>query len=77
MWFMGDAIEFHRLSNGDYKTPWYSSNWAEAPYINLQLSLRQAREYRTSNAIRTESWLIREVPVGDVTFWTTVQRTPF
>lgn len=71
-----DMIEFHRLSSGDYKTPWYSASWLKQPYTNLRLALLPAREYWTTNANGSERWFVREVTVGDVTFWTALQRTP-
>jgi len=55
-----DALSFHDLAGGPYKTPWYSTSWLAQPYTNLRLALHPDREYWTMNAIKNERWLVQE-----------------
>ena len=71
-----DVVAFHKRVAGSYKTPWYSRNWMLHPYTNFRLALSPARDYWTTNAVGSERWLLREVLVGDVEFWTILQRAP-
>ena len=74
--FLSDAMQFRRLSRGQYLTPWYPPQWWKAPYTHAALALHEGREYWTLNAIGSECWHVREVPVGRVVFWTALERIP-
>lgn len=72
-----DVIQFHEISVvNTNKTLWYEASWLKQPYTNLRLSTFPVREYWTVNAIQSERWLVREIEVGGVTFWTTLRREP-
>lgn len=70
-----DAIAFHERDES-FKTPWYSSSWLKSPYTNTRLALHKSSEHWTTNAVGSERWLVREVVVGDVIYWTTLERIP-
>lgn len=71
------AADAHSLlESKKYGTPWYSANWLEQPVTNFYLAFHESREYSTINAIKSEIWRVREVPVGDAVFWTTLERKP-
>ncbi len=74
--WIGDVAKFHDLQDGHYKTPWYTTSWLRMPYTNLRLANSERREYWTKNAIRSEDWLVREVRLGELTYWTTLRREP-
>ena len=77
--FMGAvlAADTHSLlESKKYGTPWYSSSWLEQPVTNLYLAFYPSREYTTTNAIKSETWRVREVQAGDAVFWTTLERKP-
>lgn len=71
-----DAWDFHAALESPYQTPWYSTNWLKQPYTNLRLSLLPQREFWTENATHTERWFVREVVIGDTTFWTIKESIP-
>lgn len=71
-----DAIKFHQLINSEYKTPWYSTNWFESPYTNMRLLNEPRKEYWTVNYVHSEHWYVREIQIGDKTFWTALKRVP-
>lgn len=71
-----DAVKYHQIADGGYKTPWYSTNWLVSPYTNLRLLGKPSTEFWTTNAIGSEFWYEREVRVDDKTYWTILQRFP-
>ncbi|MFY7940731.1 MAG: hypothetical protein ACOVOX_07455 [Burkholderiaceae bacterium] len=75
--FTVDGLRFHELSNGEFKTPWFAPEWWSAPYTHAALAFYEPHEYWTTNAVGTERWHVREVPVGHVTFWTIMERQSF
>jgi hypothetical protein len=47
------------------------------PYTTVRLSLADkvnVKEYWTKNTIGSQNWLVREVKVGETTFWTLLER---
>ena len=71
-----DAWGYFSIQRGDYATPWYSTSWFEQPFTNAMLFWRSSREEWKPNAIGTEMWQIREIDVGNKTYWTVLQRRP-
>jgi ABC-type microcin C transport system permease subunit YejE len=72
-----DFISFQEITSAQYKTPWYTNSIMKEPYTTLRLSLTDkvnVKEYWTKNAIGSEDWLVREVKVGETTFWTLLER---
>lgn len=81
---VSDAVAFHAALDSPYKTPWFDHRWWPQPYTHAALAVgkitkgaaAQPREFWTKNGERSEDWLMREVPVGDVVFWTVLERRP-
>lgn len=74
--FLKDFVNFQTVTNAQYKTPWYTNDYKE-PYTTIRLSLADksnVKEYWTKNAIGSEDWFVREVKVGETTFWTILER---
>jgi len=70
-----DALNYYSsLANGTHLTPSYSAQWWQAPYTHAALAPREKHEYWTLNAIGSECWHVREIPVGSVVFWTALER---
>jgi len=68
-----DALDFY-TSNSESR--WYPHQWWKAPFTHAILALHSGHEYWTHNAIGSERWLVREVQLGRVVFWTALERQP-
>jgi hypothetical protein len=72
--FATDFSTYQSILEGNYKIPWYSQNWFKEPYTNFRLMGHEATFYLTTNACRSQVWLVKEIKINDKTFWTTDQR---
>lgn len=73
-----DYVDFQNALTSQYKTPWYSNTMVH-PYTTIRLKFadeQDIHEYWTKNAIGSEEWHVRDVKVGDTTFWTLLERKP-
>ena len=71
-----DAWLYFSIQQGTYTTPWYSTNWIKQPFTNAMLFWRPSTEYWKPNGTETEMWHVREVKIGNLTYWTTLERVP-
>lgn len=62
-----DVYQFHKILKGDYKTPYYSSNWFLYPYTNLRISLNKS-SYKI-----TEHWSEKDTIINGKEFWTVIE----
>jgi ABC-type microcin C transport system permease subunit YejE len=72
-----DFVTFQNITSAQYKTPWYTNSFMKEPYTTVRLSLADkvnVKEYWTKNAIGSQDWFVREVKVGETTFWTLLER---
>ena len=72
-----DFINFQYIILKEYKTPWYENSFIREPYTTVRLALadkNNVKEYWTKNAIGSENWFVREVKVGEIEFWTILER---
>ncbi len=72
-----DFVSFQERTSAQYKTPWYTNSFMKEPYTTVRLSLADkpnVKEYWTKNAIGSQDWFVREVKVGETTFWTLLER---
>lgn len=67
---VGDFCEYQHIINGNYKTPWYNSNWFVEPYTNFRLSQYKSHYEVKTNYIGNQLWIVKEIKVGDKEFWT-------
>lgn len=72
-WLTSSAILYHRIMSSTYTTPWYDARWWKNPYLTFRLSGQPTVE-RWSRTADGNPALIREVTVGDKTFWTIIAR---
>ena len=71
-----DAIEYREILKGNYQTPWYDGRWWRQPFTNFVLSGKLHHIYWTTNANKSQDWLVKETTVEGKTFWTIIERKP-
>jgi len=73
LWIV-DGMQFIKICNAAYLTPWYSTNWMLHPVTNAALAIQPSKEYWTENGNKSERWLVRETEFSGKTFWTILKR---
>lgn len=71
-----DVAQYHRIADGKSVTPWFDNRWWVQPYTHYRLAQYPRSERWTNNGIGSERWLVREVQVGRITYWTDLRRIP-
>jgi hypothetical protein len=65
-----DIVSYHRcVSNPTFFTPWYDDSSIKEPYTKFCLSWYPPK-YRLSTNFVGDLWVVKEVKVGQVEFWT-------
>lgn len=67
--FLDDAMGILTIRESTYTTPWYDARWWKQPVTHIMLSFYRDEDKLATNAVG-DLWLVREIQVGDKTYWT-------